>query len=374
MKHLLFFLSLASLLAACQPTISPFGMAADYLPPTELLRKGVVNKYYFHYSSADGYNKSTDIRYYLYRISADDRLEITAYDAGFEPLDRSLTYFKDNQQIIEQQEQFWQGDTFSVAIRQPVLLNWQGDTARLETHTSFNDGSTELEFLLRQTHVIDSLIDNQPAKVFYQEREQHYHYTQRDDRSFNTQIRDTYLKGFGLYARELYAEEGIIKMELVEQMPRKNFLKRRAAAPNRIGYINPVNTMDNGTAFEICHPKERIHDYYNGAPDAGYRLGKRGLEAVFREQLDTTLLTGISGYLTYRFVINCEGQAGRFITEEADLNFNRMEFPQPLVQHCFEILHGLTDWEAAVFGTEPIDTYAYITLKIRDGTLIEILP
>ena len=67
-------------------------------------------------------------------------------------------------------------------------------------------------------------------------------------------------------------------------------------------------------------------------------------------------------------------QAGRFITEEADLNFKRMEFPQPLVQRCFEILHGLTDWEAAVLGTEPVDTYAYITLKFHDGTLLEILP
>jgi hypothetical protein len=373
MKYPFFAFSFVCLLAACQPTISPQGMAADYFPPTALLRKGVVSKYYFHYTSADGYTKSTDIRYQLYRLSADDRLEITTYDAGFEPLERSLIYFKDNQQIVEQQEQFWQGDTFSVAILQSVLLNWQGDTARLESQTTFNEG-TELKFLLRQTHFVDSLIGNQPAKVFYQEREQHYHYPQRDDRSYQAQIRDTYLKGMGLYARELYSEEGVVKMELVEQMPRKTFLKRRAAAPKRVGYINPANTLDNGAAFKVCDPQERIHDYYNGNPDAGYRPGKRGLEAVFREQLDTTLLTGVSGYLTYRFVINCEGKAGRFITEEADLDFKRMEFPQPLVQHCFDILYQLTDWEAAVLGTEPIDTYVYITLKFRNGTLVDILP
>jgi len=373
MKQLFFSLGFTCLLAACQPTISPLGIAADYLPPTDLLRKGVVNKYYFHYSSADGYNKSTDIRYHLYRLSGDDRLEITTYDAGFEPLDRSLTYFKDNQQLLVQQEAFWQGDTFSANILQPVLFDWQSDTARLETQTVYQ-GGTEEKLLLRQTHQVDSLIDQQPAKIFYKEREQHYHYPERDDRSFQTQIRDTYLSGMGLYARELYTEEGVVKMELVEQMSRKTFLKRRAAAPKRVGYINPANTMDNGTAFKVCHPRERIHDYYNGRPDAGYRPGKRALEAVFREQLDSTFFTGVSGYLTYRFVINCEGQAGRFITEEADLNFKRMEFPQPLVQRCFEILHGLTDWEAAVLGTEPVDTYAYITLKFHDGTLLEILP
>lgn len=374
MKHLFFCIGFACLLAACQPTISSLGTAADYLPPTELLRKGVVNKYYLHYNSADGYNKSTDIRYHLYRLAADDRLEITTYDAGFQPLDRRLTFFQDHQQIVEQQEQYWQGDTFPATIISPVLLNWQGDTARLETQTTFNQG-TEEKFLLRQTHRVDSLLDNQPAKIFYKEREQHYHYPEREDRSFQAQIRDTYLKGMGLYAREMHVEkEGIVRMELVEQMPHKTFLKRRAAAPKRVGYINPANTMDNGTAFKTCHPEERIHDYYNSYPDAGYRLGKRGLEAVFQEQLDTTLSIGVSGYLTYRFVINCEGQAGRFITEEADLDFRRIEFPQPLVQHCFNILRGLTDWEAGVLGNEPVDTYAYVTLKFRDGVLLEILP
>ena len=373
MKYLFFIFSFACLLATCQPTISPLGMASDYFPPAALLRNGVLRKFYFHYTSADGYTKSTDIRYYLYRLSTDDHLEITTYDAGFEPLEHTLSSFQDHQQIVTAQEQFWQGDTFSVALLQRVLLNWQGDTARLETQTSFS-GGTELKLLLRQTHQVDSFIDKQPAKVFYQERKQHYQYSQRDDRSYQTQIRDTYLRNMGLYARELYSEEGVGKMELVEQMSRKTFLKRRAAAPKRVGYINPANTMDNGTAFKVCHPHERIHDYYNGDPHAGYRTGKRGLGAVFREQLDTTLLAGVSGYLTYRFVINCEGQAGRFITEEADLDFKRIEFPQQLVQHGFEILRGLTDWEAAVFGTEPIDTYAYITLKIRDGTLLEILP
>lgn len=373
MKYLLFLSGFACFFLGCQTAPSPLGIAADYLPPTELLRKGVVSKYYLHFTSADGYEMSTDIRYYLYQLLANDRLEITSYNAGFEPLETSQVYFKNNQEFLEQGKQFWQKDTFVINVLEPVLLNWQGDTARLATETTFNHG-TEEQLLMRQTHMVDTMIENQPAKVFYKDLERHYDYAEREDKTYEIQIQSTYLAGMGLYKQELYLETGTGNMELVEQMSRKTFLKRRASAPERIAYINPASTLDNSTQFKICDPHEWIHDYYNGNPKAGYRTGKRGLEAVFREQLAPSLFKEVSGYLTYRFVINCEGQTGRFVTEEADLDFKRKEFPGPLVQHCFEIIYNLDDWEAAVAREEAIDTYAYLTLKFSDGALIEILP
>lgn len=373
MKYAFLLLGLLFLFTSCQPSLSQLGPAADYYPADDLLRKGVVNKYYFHYTSADGYEQSTDIRYYAFRLLPDQQLETTGYQAGYEPTMRSQTYFSEGQQLLAHQEQYWRGDTFPVEIIAPQLLHWEGDTTYLSTKTFYNNGTEEV-MTLRQTATQDTLIAGKPAKIFHQQRERHYHYQVREDKDYQTKIQDTYLQGIGLYERKMEFKEGKVKMELVEQMPWKTFLKRRAAVPERVAYINPVSTMDDGVNFKICDPKGYIHDYYNGHPDGGYVGGKRALQEVFSTQLDQALLDDVSGYLTFRFVINCEGQAGRFVTEEAGLDFKRMEFPAALVQHVYGIITKLTNWRAAVLNEEAIDTYAYLTLKFRDGQLIEILP
>ncbi len=364
----LFFLLFG--LAACQKPISPLGVAADYYPPTAELRSGIVNKYYLHYKSEDKYQEWTDIAYYLYELDRDGQLQITHHDPGFQPYSRFLSVFRSGQQVILKQEQYWRRDSFPVDIRQEVLRNWEGDTAHYEATTVF-DGEIVEKASLRQLSQRDSVAEGRRLKVFQLERERTYDYPDQDSRQFQAQITRVFAEGLGLYSGEVILDDGLLQMELMEQMPATLFRKRQAAAPKRVAYIDPAQVLDKGTDFTPCD--DDIVDYYNGDPDAGPLGGKRALWNLFA-QLDPELLSGQSGYLTFRFVINCEGKAGYFITEEVGLDFVRKRFPEPLVLHVYEVLSGFRKWQSTSIRGEVYDAYAYVTLKLKDGELVEILP
>ncbi len=358
-------------LAACQKPSSPLGVAADYYPPTAQLRKGIVNKYYLHFTSADGYERSTNVSYYLYQLDKEGQLEITRYDPAYSPMIRTLTTFQGTQQQVLMQEQFWQKDSFPVEVNKNVIRDWAADTASYITSTAFMDEIVE-DFQLRQLSQYDSLATNRELKVFNRERSQVYRYADGTERSFQAEIQEVYAKGLGLYGSKLNLDDGIVEIELVEQFPATEFRKRQAAAPMRVAYIDPTQVLDKGSDFQVCD--DYIYDYYNGDPDAGPVGGKRRLSLWLEDKLDKRLLADQSGYLTFRFVINCEGDAGYFITEEASLDFAVKQFPDQLIQHVYEQLKAFDNWEPTTIREEVADAYAYVTLKLEDGELVDILP
>jgi hypothetical protein len=73
-------------------------------------------------------------------------------------------------------------------------------------------------------------------------------------------------------------------------------------------------------------------------------------------------------------VVNCKGLAGRYQIVENDLDFKPKQLNQDLVQHLFTITQELKDWKQLVWEKEPRDYYMYITYKLQDGKIIEILP
>lgn len=358
-------------LAACQKPSSPLGVAADFYPPTAELRQGIVNKYYLHFTSADGYERSTNVAYYLYQLDKDGQLEITRYDPAYAPMMRTLTTFQAGQQKVLMQEQFWRADSFPVQVNDAVLKDWTADTANYTTSTTFmNDVVEELQ--LRQLSQYDSLTADLPLKVFTKERSRIYRSGDGTERKFHSDIHEVYAQGLGFYGSKIIMDDGSLEIELVEQFPATELRKRRAAAPKRVAYIDPAQVLDKGADFEPCD--NYIYDYYNGDPDAGSAGGKRALVRWLEEQLDPKLLEGQSGYLTFRFVINCEGEAGYFITEEAGLDFAVKQFPDALIQHVYLQLQAFGNWVPTVIREEKADAYAYVTLKLKDGELIDLLP
>jgi hypothetical protein len=212
------------------------------------------------------------------------------------------------------------------------------------------------------------------AKIITQQRKQHYQYPDQEDRHFQAEIVNTYVQGFGLFSGSYIFDNGTGSLELIKQMPLADFEALSRKAPPRVAYIAPNNTLDSFSDFAPCNDKGQIYDYYNGDPDARFLKGKRGLWEVFNQQVDPALLGRESGYLTFRFIINCVGETGWFVTEEADLDFNIKAFPEATVSHLFEIVRKLNDWQPAISREEAIDVYAYLTLKMKDGKIIEILP
>ncbi|MFM7429088.1 MAG: hypothetical protein KA713_06600 [Chryseotalea sp. WA131a] len=136
-----------------------------------------------------------------------------------------------------------------------------------------------------------------------------------------------------------------------------------------VGYIDPATSLGDKD-FKTC--SDMIFEYYNSEPDAGYKHGKN----ILRDSVKTkyNYKGNDSGYLTFRFVVNCKGLAGRYQIVENDLDFKPKQLNQDLVQHLFTITQELKDWKQLVWEKEPRDYYMYITYKLQDGKIIEILP
>lgn len=152
------------------------------------------------------------------------------------------------------------------------------------------------------------------------------------------------------------------------------FDQMKAEKPERVAYIQPETTLDNPTDFTTCFEQQFVNDYYNGDPDAAYNGGKQALLTDILGQLNQESLGDESGYLTFRFIINCEGRAGWFTIEQADLDFMQKQFSPVLVEHLFTILQSLDQWHPTVIRAEERDAYCYLTFKLNHGQLIDLLP
>ena len=77
-----------------------------------------------------------------------------------------------------------------------------------------------------------------------------------------------------------------------------------------VGFIKQKGFM-NKEAFPPCFP-EKIFPYYYGRNKAGFEHGLDSLKVYLTEEYNNFDNTSITGYITVRFLINCEGELGRF--------------------------------------------------------------
>lgn len=144
---------------------------------------------------------------------------------------------------------------------------------------------------------------------------------------------------------------------------------------NRVAYIDSENSLLS-EGFETCD--EYIFDYYN--PErATYSSGKNGLRKFILNNYKNNGYSD-SGYLNIRFVINCRGQAGRYIIHENDLNLEPQQFNKNLKQQLFDLTVQLKEWNPNKINFKKddkivaVDSYMYISYRIENGEIIEILP
>nr|WP_298995730.1 hypothetical protein [uncultured Allomuricauda sp.] len=137
-----------------------------------------------------------------------------------------------------------------------------------------------------------------------------------------------------------------------------------------IGYINPDESrLNNG--FHVCN-ESQIYQYYN-PEKATYSQGKNGIRRFILDNYVNEDYSN-SGYLTFRFVINCKGEAGRYIIHENNLDLIPKEFNPKLTEHLFNLTIQLKEWNPNFIRGEYRDSYMFLTYKIENGEITEILP
>lgn len=129
--------------------------------------------------------------------------------------------------------------------------------------------------------------------------------------------------------------------------------------------------------FQLCNsylyrnnPKHRY--YYH---DVFYKGGNYKLNKLFHNYFSPQDYENINGICQLEFIVNCQGQAGRFSLKQFDLDFALTDFPAALQNKMLAFGQSLQDWNAGKSQSgEYIDTYRFLNFKFKNGELVEIFP
>ncbi len=126
--------------------------------------------------------------------------------------------------------------------------------------------------------------------------------------------------------------------------------------------------------FSACHGDENIYQYFNLSEGPQYVNEKPALELRFKNTFKPVVGENQNGMIRIRFVVNCEGQAGRFRLLQSDFNYQEIIFDKAITSQLLKITKSIANWQIFYKNDTPIDYYQYLIFKIEDGQIIEILP
>ncbi|MCF2444257.1 hypothetical protein L0657_09840 [Dyadobacter sp. CY345] len=83
-----------------------------------------------------------------------------------------------------------------------------------------------------------------------------------------------------------------------------------------------------------------------------------------------------SGYVTFRFIIDCEGIMSRVLVQQTDENYKPFHFEKEFVNDLYSYLKTMRLWKThlRVENLNNINYVAFVSFKIKNGEIINIIP
>jgi hypothetical protein len=141
--------------------------------------------------------------------------------------------------------------------------------------------------------------------------------------------------------------------------------------PHYIGYITQEKALLNDIN-KLCD-KERIYFTYNGAAFRAFEVNKKYFRETILAEYQNKGYTD-SGYLNFRFLVNCEGKPGWFEIIQMNLDLEVTELNSEMVNQLLKLTSKPKHWANLNYEGKPIDYYMYISYRIENGNIVEILP
>lgn len=143
--------------------------------------------------------------------------------------------------------------------------------------------------------------------------------------------------------------------------------------PAKVGNIIFDEKVDD-INFKRCISDDRfMYQYYNDSKGFQYKGEKYEIEKKLKS-LSLKELSGKSGYITIRFVVNCEGKTGLFRMKQMNEDYKEFVFDEKLSNQLLIFTKSLNGWAPKEIEGKKIDYYQYLTYKIENGQVSEILP
>lgn len=140
-----------------------------------------------------------------------------------------------------------------------------------------------------------------------------------------------------------------------------------------VGDIEKNEQIDE-LEFKVCNGDDKILQYFNLGKGPVYSEEKSKILNTFKSKYKPIADKNQNGLIRIRFIINCEGKAGRFRVLQSDYDYQEKEFNEEIVSQLLSITKQINYWEILYNEENPVDYYMYLIFKITDGQLTEILP
>lgn len=141
-----------------------------------------------------------------------------------------------------------------------------------------------------------------------------------------------------------------------------------------VGDIKSDSLLDDHK-FKTCNGDKHAFQYFNTSEGLKYKGEKAALVSAIQNSYKP-IKSGKnqSGYIRLRFIINCQGEAGRFRVLSSDFDYRDKEFDKAIVNELLTVVKGLDGWEIMTNKEKSLDYYLYLIFKLEEGRIIEILP
>ena len=143
-----------------------------------------------------------------------------------------------------------------------------------------------------------------------------------------------------------------------------------------VGDIDFNKIVDN-VAFSKCNENSSFQ-YYNIFNGFQYKGEKDEILKLWKETANLKESNNDSqikdGYITVRFLINCNGKSGLFRIQQMNKDYEETNFNITLVNAIMNFVKNLDGWIVGEHNGAKVDYYQYLTFKIENGIITEILP
>lgn len=139
----------------------------------------------------------------------------------------------------------------------------------------------------------------------------------------------------------------------------------------------PFASFAQNRAFKLCQGDRKwggitLQSYHVGT---SYPGGIRIIKMHFNERYISTNEPKDTGYLTLRFMVNCDGDIGKIEVLGSSRDFRRIDFSNESVDQLKALLYDLGKWTPGKTSDGvPVDSQKYLTFILNNGSLIDIVP
>lgn len=142
-----------------------------------------------------------------------------------------------------------------------------------------------------------------------------------------------------------------------------------ASSRHDVGYT-PIDLKLDDENFVVCD-STRI---YSGRNRIQYADGSAALKKeCMAKFVFKPAYKPFNGYIVVRFMINCQGETGRFRAESLDLDFSTKKCSPDLLEHSIQIVKNIDTWVKSSQYGEKREYSKYINFKFKNGKIEHVL-